>query len=236
MDIGANGENGVIAPAVDVSVADSSAEAEVMAANNGSVETEQSFLEDDTEESPAAPKEGAEKSESEKRGEELNDNEDVLSSQDEGATSQEEDEDDEEVIVNSVDATECPKVGGVTVVVPRILKAEDSKGEDKENVAVVADPDGGESEDDGQNEGEEGQEDEEEEDEEEEDDEDEDDPMVAGALAAKANGSVNEWVDHLDEIDPCHRLRSLCKKGDIEGLTQLLWVFRLKGILSCYEE
>ena len=234
MDLGANGENSVIAPAVDVSVADSSAEAEVMAANNGSVETEQSFLEDDTEESPAEPKEGTEKSESEKRGEELNDdNENVLSSQDEGATSQEEDEDDEEVIVNrgantltAVDSTECPKV---TVVRPRILKAEDSKGEDKENVAVVTDPDGGEDEDDEQNVGEEGQEDEEEEEEEEEDeegeeDEDEDDPMVAGALAAKANGSVNEWVDHLDEIDPCHRLRSLCKKGDIEGLTELLWV------------
>ena len=221
MDLGANGENGV-------SVADSSAEAEVMAANNGSVETEQSFLEDDTEESPASPKEGAEKSESEERGEELNDNEGVLSSQDEGATSQEEDEDDEEVIVNPatvVDATECPKVGGATVVVPRILKAEDSRGEDKENVAVVAEPDGGgEDEDDDQNEGEDGQEDEEDEDEEEEEDEDEDDPMVAGALAAKANGSVNEWVDHLDEIDPCHRLRSLCKKGDIEGLTELLWV------------
>ena len=94
MDLGANGENSVIVPVVDVSVADSSAEAEVMAANNGSVETEQSFLEDDTEESPPSPKEGATKPESEKRGEELIDNEDVLSSQDEGATSREEDEDD----------------------------------------------------------------------------------------------------------------------------------------------
>lgn len=208
-------------PVADICIADSSVEAEALAANNGSVETEQSFLEDDSEEKPTFPKGGMEKSEDAEGNEEPA--EEGLSSQDEEATSQEEDEDDEEVILKKeanalavMDMRECPKGDGVTVVIPRILKAEDDKGEDKEN---VAEPEGGEdNNDDTQNE--EGQDDDEDEDEEEE--EDEDDPLVAGALAAKANGSVNEWVNYLDETDPCHRLRSLCKKGDIEGLTELL--------------
>ena len=231
MDHGASVENSAATPAAaDTSVADSSAEAEVMAANNGSVETEQSFLEDDVDVRPTLPKGGMEKSELNERKEEPT--EEGLSSQDEEATSQEEDEDDEEVILNRganaltvLDMRECPKVDGVTVVRPRILKAEDGQGEDKENVAEQDDEDNDEDDDDDDdddnNEVEEGQEDDEDEDEEEDD---EDDPLVAGALAAKANGSVNEWVNYLDERDPCHRLRSLCKKGDIEGLAELLWV------------
>ena len=231
MDLGANGENSAATPAADISISDSSAsaEAEVMAANNGSVETEQSFLEDDAEEIPTLPKGGTEKSEVQVDEGNEEPTEEGLSSQDEEATSQE-DEDDQEVILNRganaltvMDMRECPKVDGVTVVRPRILKAEDDKGENKEN---VSEQEGGEDtdedsndDDDDDNEGEEGQEDDEDEDEEEDD---EDDPLVTGALAAKANGSVNEWVNYLDETDPCHRLRSLCKKGDIEGLTELL--------------
>ena len=233
MDLGANGENSAATLAADISVADSSAsaEAEVMAANNGSEETEQSFLEDDAEEIPTLPKGVTEKSEVYVDEGNEEPTEEGISSQDEEATSQE-DEDDREVILNKganaltvMDIRECPKVDGVTVVRPRILKAEDGKGEDKENVSEqeggedTDEDDDDDDDDDDNNEGEEGQEDDEDEDEEEDD---EDDPLVTGALAAKANGSVNEWVNYLDETDPCHRLRSLCKKGDIEGLTELL--------------
>ena len=230
MDLGANGDNSAVGSesGADISVADSSAEAEVMAANIGSVETEQSFLEEEEEEDEGkqiAAKKVMEKSELAERNDGT---EDGLSSQDEGATSQDEedDDDDEEVILKRggnalavMDMRECPKVDGVTVVRPRLLKtAEDTEGEeDKENENVDED-DEVDDENEGQEEGEGDA------DENVEEDEEEDDPLVAGAIAAKANGSVDEWVNYLDETDPCHRLRSLCKKGDIAGLTQLLWV------------
>ncbi|TRY62845.1 hypothetical protein TCAL_03624 [Tigriopus californicus] len=33
---------------------------------------------------------------------------------------------------------------------------------------------------------------------------------------------VDKWLQYLDESDPCHRLRSLCKKGDVAAVRKLL--------------
>lgn len=48
------------------------------------------------------------------------------------------------------------------------------------------------------------------------------DALAAAAAEAKARGDVDKWVKYLDDTNPCHRLRSLCKKGDLEELTALL--------------
>jgi ankyrin repeat protein len=189
---------------------DTSAEAELSARNNGSTATVQSFLELD-EEAEVAEKEA--KSVAVGAQAAASSTEDGMSSQDEGGTTSQDDDDDEQIILNSssapvasnscvvIDVRECSKKS--VVIRPRITKA-------KEDEDVQEDDDKENAVDDDEEEDDEGDEDEEE------------DPLVAGAAAAKASGDVDKWVSYLDETDPCHKLRSLCKKGDIEGLAKLL--------------
>lgn len=58
---------------------------------------------------------------------------------------------------------------------------------------------------------------------------DEPDVDEANAYAPRASqvpesvkNDVDKWLQYLDESDPCHRLRSLCKKGDVDAVRKLL--------------
>ena len=214
----------------------SSAEAEEQAKNDGSADTLQSFIDDDDAEEDNE-KEKAAEDRTASNGEEAEmateatisiaalgaSSEDGLSSQDEGATSQEE-EDDEEVILDGNGS--AAGVGTAVTVIGILGNRRDSvlikPKITKEGVGSAADEAGaGPAREDVEMPMPDEVDGEDEEDEEEEEEEDED-PLVAGAAAAKANGDVDKWVKYLDETDPCHRLRSLCKKGDVAGLTQLL--------------
>ena len=108
---------------------------------------------------------------------------------------EEEEEDDEETISSTEEEQQQQQHQVIrAVVVPRVITAKMEEVPDLE----------------------------EEDEEDEEEEEEEEDPMAAEAAAAKARGDVDKWVKRMDELDPCHKLRSLCKKGDIRELTELL--------------
>ena len=58
--------------------------------------------------------------------------------------------------------------------------------------------------------------------EEEEQEQEPEDEVIPSLNAAKARGDVDQWIKYLDESDVSHRLRSLCKKGDLDSLERLL--------------
>ncbi len=54
------------------------------------------------------------------------------------------------------------------------------------------------------------------------DDDEEDVESKEGAVSIKDSMDNDQWLRYLDETNPTHRLRSLCKRGDLEALKEFL--------------